>query len=82
MVTIKEIKSTIAVAIAAAFGFIIALIWKDIIIGAMKLGGFWQEGGFADTTALIIGIVVGVVITVVSVLGIVFISKWGGVAQK
>jgi len=82
MVTIKEIKSTIAVAIAAAFGFIIALIWKDIIIGGMKLGKLWQEGGFADVNALIIGIVVGVVITVVSVLGIVFISKWGGVVQK
>ena len=82
MVTIKEIKSTIAVSIAAAFGFIIALIWKDIIIGAMKLANLWQEGGFADTTALIIGIVVALVITVVSVLGIIFISKWGGVAQK
>ncbi len=82
MVTIKEIKSTIAVAIAAAFGFIIALIWKDIIVGAMKLGGLWQEGGFSDTTSLIIGVVVGLVITVVSVLGIVYISKWGGVVQK
>ena len=82
MVTIKEIKSTIAVAIAAAFGFIIALIWKDIIVGGMKLAGLWQEGGFPDTMSLIIGIVVGLVITVVSVLGIVYISKWGGVVQK
>jgi hypothetical protein len=82
MVSIKEIKSTIAVAIAAAFGFIIALIWKDIIIGAMKLGKLWQDGGFADVNALIVGIVVGVVITVVSVFGIVFISKWGGVGGK
>ncbi len=82
MVTIKEIKNTIAVAIAAAFGFIIALIWKDIIIGAMKLANLWQEGGFADVNALIIGIVVGIIITVVSVLGIVFISKWGGVTPK
>jgi len=82
MVTIKEIKSTIAVAIAAAFGFIIALIWKDIIIGAMKLANLWQEGGFPDVNALIIGIVVGIIITVVSVLGIVFISKWGGVTPK
>lgn len=82
MVTVKEIKSTIAVSIAAAFGFIIALIWKDIIIGAMKLGGLWQDGGFADTTALIIGIVVGLVITVVAVLGIIYISKWGGVEKK
>ena len=82
MVTIKEIKSTIAVSIAAAFGFIIALIWKDVIVGAMQLAGLWQEGGFPDTMSLIIGIVVGLVITVVSVVGIVYISKWGGVVQK
>lgn len=83
MVTIKEIKSTIAVAIAAAFGFIIALIWKDIIIGIMKLAGLWAEGGpllwWPDAA---IAIVVALVITIVSVLGIVFISKWGGVVQK
>lgn len=82
MVTIKEIKSTIAVSIAAAFGFIIALIWKDIIIGAMKLADLWQEGGFADVNALIIGVVVALVITIVSVLGIIYISKWGGVEKK
>jgi hypothetical protein len=82
MVTIKEIKSTIAVAIAAAFGFIIALIWKDIVIGIMTLGGLWQATGPATWNDAGIAIVVAVVITVVSVLGIVFISKWGGVAQK
>ncbi len=82
MVTVKEIKSTIAVAIAGAFGFIIALIWKDIIIGAMKLAGFWQDGGFADTMALMIGVIVAIVITIVAVLGILFISKWGGVEKK
>jgi len=82
MVTIKEIKSTIAVAIAAAFGFIIALIWKDIIIGIMKLAGLWLEGGPATWGDATIAIVVAVIITVVSVLGIVYISKWGGVGQK
>ncbi len=81
MVTIKEIKSTIAVAIAAAFGFIIALIWKDIIIGLMKLAGMWQEGGPTTWNDGIIAIVVALIITVVSVLGIIFISKWGGVAK-
>jgi len=81
MVSVKEVKSTIAVAIAGAFGFIIALIWKDIIIGAMKLRGLWQDGGFADTNALIIGIVVAIVITLVAVFGILFITKWGGVTK-
>jgi hypothetical protein len=82
MVTIKEVKSTIAVAIAGAFGFIIALIWKDIIIGAMKLYGVWREGGFENETGLIIGIVVALVITIVAVFGILFITKWGGIEKK
>ena len=81
MVSVKEVKSTIAISIAGAFGFIIALIWKDIIIGAMKLRGLWQDGGFADTNALIIGIVVAIVITLVAVFGILFITKWGGVTK-
>jgi hypothetical protein len=82
MVSISEVKSTIAVAIAGAFGFIIALIWKDIIIGAMKLAGFWQDGGFANYNALGIGIGVAIVITIVAVLGILYITKWGGVEKK
>jgi hypothetical protein len=48
----------------------------------MQLAGLWQEGGFPDTMSLIIGIVVGLVITIISVVGIVYISKWGGVVQK
>ena len=82
MVTIKEVKSTIAVAIAGAFGFIIALIWKDIIIGAMKLANLWQDGGFPDYYALGVGIVVAIIITIVAVLGILYITKWGGIEKK
>ena len=82
MVTIKEIKSTIAVAIAAAFGFIIALIWKDIIVGIMTLAGLWAAGGPTTWMGAGIAIVVAVVITIISVLAIIYISKWGGVGQK
>lgn len=82
MVSIKDIKSAIAVALAAAFGFIIALIWKDIIIGIMTLAGLWLAGGPKTWTDAAISVVVALVITVVSVIGIIYISKWGGIAQK
>ena len=82
VVSIKEIKSAIAVAIAAAFGFIIALIWKDIIIGAMQRAGLWQEGIPKDWLQVGQATVVALIITVVSVIAIVLISKWGGVGQK
>ena len=81
MVTIKEIKSTIAVSIAAAFGFIIALIWKDIIVGLVNMTGFSVTA--PDTpTAAVVAIVTALILTIICVIGIVYISKWGGVAQK
>ena len=82
MIKLSEVKFTIATAVAAAFGFIIALIWKDIIIGLMKLAGWWQEGGFADEEGAMLAIGVGIFITIVSVIGILLISKWGGVEKK
>jgi undecaprenyl pyrophosphate phosphatase UppP len=82
MVKISEVKLNIATAIAAAFGFVIALLWRDIIIGLLKLGGLWREGGFGDWTGAIIGIVVAIVITLVCIFGIMYISKWGGIKKE
>jgi len=81
MITKGEVKKTIAVAIAGAFGFIIALLWKDVVIGIMKLAGLWTEGGYDSWTAAGIGIVVVIIITIICIIGIVFISKWGGVEK-
>ena len=81
MVTIREVKSTIAVAIAAAFGFIIALIWRDIIIGLMNMAGL-SVSKFEDLTTAVIAIVMALIITVVCVLGILYITKWGGTEKK
>ena len=80
MVTIKEVKSTIAVAIAGAFGFIIALIWRDIIIGLMNMAGLSVEN-FNDSTGAAIAIIVAIIITLVCVLGILYITKWGGIKK-
>jgi len=81
MVTIKEIKSTIATAIAAAFGFIIALIWKDIIVGLVNMTGLSVTAP-TNVTSAVVAVITAVILTVICVLGIVYISKWGGVAQK
>ena len=81
MVTIKEIKSTIAVAIAAAFGFIIALIWKDVIVGLVNMTGLSVTAP-TDMNSAIVAVVTALILTIICVLGIIYISKWGGVAQK
>jgi len=77
----SEVKKTIATAIAAAFGFIIALIWRDIIMGLFALGGL-EVGDITDATGAIIAIVSGIIITVVCVFGILYVSKWGGVKSS
>lgn len=80
MVSIKEVKSTIAVAIAGAFAFIIALIWRDIIIGLMNMAGL-SVSSFSNPMGAAIATVTAVVITVVCVVGILYVTKWGGVEK-
>ena len=81
MVKFGEVKINIATAIAAAFGFVIALIWKEIIVGLFALAGL-TINDIADTTGAIIAVVSGIIITLVCVFGIMYISKWGGIGQK
>ena len=82
MVTIKEIKSTIAIAIAGAFGFVIALLWKDVIVELLKMTPFWTEEGFSDPMGAVVTIVTVLIVTIICVIGIIYISKWGGVEKK
>ena len=85
MVTIKEVKSTIAIAIAGAFGFIIALIWRDIIIGLMNMAGL-SVSDFTNAEdpviAAAIAVITAIIITLVCVFGILYITKWGGIEKK
>ena len=82
MIKLGEVKINIATAIAAAFGFVIALLWRDVIIGILKYYGYWQEGGFDSQNAIIGGVILVIIITIMCVLGIMFISKWGGIEDK
>lgn len=81
MVTIKEVKNTIAIAIAGAFGFIIALIWRDIIIGLLNMANLNVEK-FNDAGGAVTAIVVAIIVTLICVFGILYISKWGGIGKK
>ena len=76
-----EVKINIATAIAADFGFVIALLWRDVIIGILKYYDLWREGGFNDVEGIAIGIVVVLIITILCVIGIMYISKWGGIKK-
>jgi len=82
MIKLTDVKINIATAIAAAFGFVIALLWRDVIIGILKYTGYWQEGGFDSSEAIIAGVILVIIITIICVFGIMFVSKWGGIEKK
>jgi len=77
MVKLSEVKINIATAIAAAFGFVIALVWKEIIVGLFALAGL-TINDIQDGMGAAIAVVAGIIITIVCVIGIMYITKWGG----
>ncbi len=80
MVKLSDVKINIATAIAAAFGFIIALIWKEIIVGLFALAGL-TINDIANATGAVIAIISGIIITIVCVFGIMYTTKWGGIEK-
>ena len=67
-----ELKKHSLVAMTAAFGFLIALAWKEPIVAAVGL--IVERIGMESEVAS--GFVSAAVVTVVAVLGIMIISKW------
>ncbi len=63
----QEFKKQTSTAIMAAFGLIIALSWKDVITDFVNKVNFLNGYGLLASA---------VVLTLISVLGILLISKW------
>ena len=73
----SEVRKTIAVSLAAAFGFVIALVWNQVVIGGLKVAGIDTTFVDIDLVGWLVYMVVAVVLTVVMVLLIIVIGRWG-----
>jgi len=63
----REFKKQMSTAILAAFGFLIALVWKDVVTETVtKLSGNATLGG------TVIG---AIIVTIICVLGIMIVSR-------
>ena len=62
-----EMKKSINTAIAAAFGFLIALSWRDVITGYVNK--------IAELSPLKGNLISAIIITVISVIGIFIVTK-------
>lgn len=72
-----EVKRTIATALAAAFGFVIALLWKDVVTGGLKVAGIDTTFVDIDLGGWIMYMILSVVLTVVMVIMIIVVGRWG-----
>lgn len=69
----KEVRKNVAGAVLAAFGFIIALVWRDAIQENIhKLVGIL---GLTESMYLY-KLIIAFLVTVICVAGILFLSKW------
>lgn len=73
-----EIRKTIATSLGTAFGIVIGMVWTQVVLSAFAtagisltvVGGTWLEWGIFAITA--------VIVTLICVIAIVFIGRWGG----
>ncbi len=75
--TASEVRKTIATSLAAAFGFVIALLWKEVVMGGLKVAGVDTTFQTIDPMGLVGFAVVAIVLTIVMILFIIMFSRWG-----
>jgi hypothetical protein len=69
----QEVRKNIATAILAAFGFMIALVWRDVVKdGVTKLIEYSNLNGDGYTFTVITAFIT----TILCVIGIIYFSRW------
>ena len=75
--TVREVRVTIAASLAAAFGFVIALVWKEVVMSGFALAGI-DLAATPDLVGWIYFMVTALILTFVMIILIIMISRWGG----
>lgn len=70
----KELKKSTITAIVSAFGFLIALVWRDVITE-------WVTK-ISETSPIKGSLITAGIVTLISVVGIVLISSWDNVPKE
>jgi len=78
-ISMGEVRKTIATSLGAAFGFVIALVWSNVVLGGLALTGAPLTAP-KDAMGLVLGIVTALVLTIFMIVLIIVIGRWGGKA--
>ena len=75
--SVGEVRKTIATALGTAFGFVIALLWNSVVMGGLKVGGVDTTFQTISFGGWISYVITAVILTVVMVLLIIVVGRWG-----
>jgi hypothetical protein len=75
--SVGEVKRTIATALAAAFGFVIALLWNSVVMGGLKVAKIDPALDTFTVSKWVVYLITAIVLTVVMVILIILVSRLG-----
>lgn len=75
--SVAEVRRTISTTLATSFGFVIALVWSNVVLGGLGNAGIKLQPTTADWGGWAIFMVTALVLTVFMILLIIMISRWG-----
>ncbi|MFQ5911538.1 MAG: DUF5654 family protein [Thermoplasmata archaeon] len=78
--SVTEVRRTIATSLATAFGFVIALVWKEVVMGGLVVAGVNLEAT-PELASWTYFVVTALMVTIMMIILIIVISRWGGKKQ-
>ncbi len=79
--SVAEVRKTISTSLGTAFGFVIALLWNQVVQGGLALAKVSTTAP-ADPLGYVVFIVTAIIITVVMIVLIIVIGRWGSRGEK
>jgi len=81
--SVSEVRKTMATSLAAAFGFVIALMWSNVVLNGLATAGVkLQPDKVGEWLGWAGFVVVALVLTIVMIVLIIVVSRWGSKAQS
>ena len=76
-VSMTEIRKTTATSLGTAFGIVIGMIWTQVVLSAFATGGIHLTSTGGTWSQWSIFVVTAIVVTLMCVVAIVMIGRWG-----
>jgi len=77
-ISIGEIRKTVATSLGTAFGIVIGMIWTQVVLAGFSTAGIPLTAAGASWGQWTMFVVTAVIVTVLCVVAILLIGRWGG----